>query len=331
MPLTDDQRAMLRLLAQREQGYEDIAALMGLSVDEVRDKVKGALAQLEDEGIEPPSVPEPPPAPEPPKVVEPEPPVPPLPDPPAAPEAPPEPKPVPPPEPQPAADQPSSIPAPATKSTSRRRPTIALLSNPGARGALVAGLAAIAIVVVLLVIGIGGDDSDSGTTTASGESATAAEEAGAGQSETTAGGKEPTGAILEAVDGSDASGSATFGRVKNALALAVKAEGLEPSPKGGSYTIWLAQTTQKMLPLASTQVPDSGEIAASYEVPTEVLAYLANETFGRIVVTRTVNNLLEASLARATKEKQSPKYTGSPVLAGTVTGPIVGAANRENE
>ena len=40
MALSDDQKAMLRLLAQREQGYEDIAALMGLSVDEVRAKVK---------------------------------------------------------------------------------------------------------------------------------------------------------------------------------------------------------------------------------------------------------------------------------------------------
>ena len=42
MALSDDQRAMLRLLAQREQGYEDIAALMGLSVDEVRAQVARA-------------------------------------------------------------------------------------------------------------------------------------------------------------------------------------------------------------------------------------------------------------------------------------------------
>ena len=46
MGLSDDQKAMLRLLAQREQGYEDIAALLGLSVDEVRAKVGDALAQL---------------------------------------------------------------------------------------------------------------------------------------------------------------------------------------------------------------------------------------------------------------------------------------------
>ena len=49
MALSEDQKAMLRLLAQREQGYEDIAALTGLSVDEVRAKVKDAVAGLERE------------------------------------------------------------------------------------------------------------------------------------------------------------------------------------------------------------------------------------------------------------------------------------------
>jgi hypothetical protein len=51
VPLSDDQRALLRLLAQREEGYEDIAALMGLSVAEVRSRVKGALAELEQDGV----------------------------------------------------------------------------------------------------------------------------------------------------------------------------------------------------------------------------------------------------------------------------------------
>lgn len=47
MALSDDQRALLRLLAQREQGYEDIAALQGRSVDEVRAEVRAALAELD--------------------------------------------------------------------------------------------------------------------------------------------------------------------------------------------------------------------------------------------------------------------------------------------
>lgn len=50
MALSDDQRALLRLLAKREEGYEDIAALKGLSVEQVRAEVKDALAELDGTG-----------------------------------------------------------------------------------------------------------------------------------------------------------------------------------------------------------------------------------------------------------------------------------------
>jgi hypothetical protein len=57
MGLSDDQRALLRLLAQREEGYEDIAALKGKRVDEVRAEVKDALAELQAAGEAPPRPP----------------------------------------------------------------------------------------------------------------------------------------------------------------------------------------------------------------------------------------------------------------------------------
>ena len=57
MGLSEDQKALLRLLAQREEGYEDIGALMGLSVTEVRSRVRSALAELE--GTEPAPAPPP--------------------------------------------------------------------------------------------------------------------------------------------------------------------------------------------------------------------------------------------------------------------------------
>jgi hypothetical protein len=64
VPLSDDQKAMLRLLAQREEGYADIAALKGMSVEEVRADVKAALEELAAEprpaAAEPPT-PTPPP------------------------------------------------------------------------------------------------------------------------------------------------------------------------------------------------------------------------------------------------------------------------------
>lgn len=53
MALSDDQKALLRLLAKREEGYEDIAALKGLSVEQVRTEVKAALAELDAAGAAP--------------------------------------------------------------------------------------------------------------------------------------------------------------------------------------------------------------------------------------------------------------------------------------
>lgn len=200
-----------------------------------------------------------------------------------------------------------------------------MLENRGL-WAIVAGVAIVVLfVVILLVSGGGGGSSSSSTTTTSAgreETKQALEEAAAKQ------GKQVTKAVLSPVDGSEASGLAVFGRVKKKLALQVFAQGLEETSKGEAYTIWLAASETKMLPLASTPVGKDGKISAQVEVPVEVLAYLANETFDQIAITKTDDSQLEASLAQATKEKKAPAYTGTAVLRGAVTGPIIGAASR---
>jgi hypothetical protein len=192
--------------------------------------------------------------------------------------------------------------------------------------ALLAGAAIVVLFVVMILTG-GGDDGGGDSTTASsdapsGETVAALERAAEG------GSKEVTKASLQAVDDSDAVGVAIFGRVKKSLALQIAAEGLEPAEGEDGYTIWLAASPQKMLPLASTEVGEDGRIGAQVTVPVEVLAYLANETFRQITITRTDESKLRSSLAEATKEKDAPAYTGDEVLNGEVTGPIVGAANR---
>jgi hypothetical protein len=355
--LSDEQNAMLRLLASGEQGYDDIAALMGLSVTEVRAKVVGALAQLEAEGKPVPDVPSPipggakpaaaaaPPAPTPsepdPVIADPTPPGPAAAAPsgagPAAETAAPKPA-APKAAAAPAAGSAGASPPPSTPPSAGRTITL-----PSGRSAwlLGGGVAAIVVIVVviLLVSGGGGNSSStasSGSTTPSAETganANAAEnEAG---SESTSGTKDPTVAKLVAVDGSEAEGQATFGRIKNKLALAVEATGLEPTTAGTSYTVWLAQSATKMLPLASTAVKASGkgagDIAAEFEVPVEVLAYLANGTFAELAITRTDDAELEAAIKVAKKEKATPAYTGEEVLHGQITGPIVGLAKREKE
>jgi hypothetical protein len=305
--LSEDQKAILRLLAQRgAQGYEDLSALMGISTEEVHSRAKQAAATLEAEGIPAPSIPAPDgsgaepagsvPAPKPPVESAP---------------APEKPQPGP----------PAPVPPPALPKGPPKPPLgkeLKLLENRGL-WAILAGVAIVVIFVVILLVSGGGSDSSS-TTTSGGSGAEAAEKVAAKE------GKKVTKAVLNPVDGSEAKGVAVFGRLKKSLALQVFAEGLEKTGGGESYTIWLAASPQRMLPLASTEVKANGQIRAQIEVPVEVLAYLANETFGQIAVTRTDDSQLKASLAQATKDKKAPVYTGTEVLRGTVTGPIVGAA-----
>lgn len=326
MALSDEQNAMLRLLASGEQGYGDIAALLGLGEDEVRAKVVGALAQLQAEGKPAPDIP--PPIPGGAK--------------PAAEAVPPEPAPEPP---APKNEEPPAEPVVAETVAPKPPPTPPpppsgggrTITLPSGRGAWLLGggiLAAIVVVVVVVLLVSGGSDNGSSTTsTDAGGTNTAAEEGG---NETTASERPSTQAQLTAVDGSEAVGLATFGRIKNKLALQIEATGLEPTTEGtDSYTIWLAQSPQKMLPLASTGVSGKGKaanaIAAEFEVPVEILAYLANGTFDQIAITRTRDKAFAASVAAAKKNKTTPQYTGEEVLRGTITGPIVGLAKREAE
>ncbi len=331
MALSDDQKAILRLLAQRgAAGYEDLSALLGISVGEVHARAKDAAAALEAEGIPAPSIPEPgagdgdspsvakdgeaPPGESPPPAE-------------AA-------KPKKPTPPAPAAEKPLALPKGEPKPPLKRE--LKLLEGRGL-WAILAGVAIVVLFVVFILVGGGDDGGDSGdgSTTASSDSCKltgkAPEPTGKNVEALAIAavktGKNVTRAVLNPVDGSEAKGLAVFGRVKNSLALQVAAEGLPPSGECG-YTIWLAASEDKMLPLASTKAVKNGAINAQVEVPIEVLAYLANETFGQLAVTRTDESQLKASLAQATKEKQAPVYTGTEVLRGSIRGPIVGAAKR---
>src|SRR5918998_1289357 len=46
MPLKADQRAMLQLLLERGQSYDDLASVLGVSSDEVRERARDALQDL---------------------------------------------------------------------------------------------------------------------------------------------------------------------------------------------------------------------------------------------------------------------------------------------
>lgn len=344
MALSDDQKAILRLLAQRgEQGYEDLSALMGISPEEVHARAKDAAAALEAEGIPAPAIPEPAGGDgDSPSVAKDG-------------EAPPGESPSP--KPELKAEKPTPVaPRPEKRPSAEEKPKAALPKGPAKpplkkelkllenRGlwAILAGVAILVVFLVIVLVGSGGDSGSSGSEAATTASTTTCKDlkkapqpngkaiAALAAATIKNGGKEPTRAVLRPVDGSEGAGLAVFGRVKKSLALQVVAEGLSPTSSCG-YTIWLAASPTKMLPLASTEVGEDGKINAQVEVPVEILAYLANETFGQIAVTRTDESQLKASLAKATKEKKAPLYTGDEVLRGTVAGPIVGAAKRLEE
>jgi hypothetical protein len=324
--LSDDQKAILRLLAQRgAAGYEDLSALLGISVDEVHKRAQKAAEELEADGIPAPEIPQPGGGAGSPSVAK---------DgeaPPGEPTPPKAPSKTPP---APAVEKPAALPKGEPKPPLKKE--LKLLEGRGL-WAILAGVAIVVLFVVFILVSGGGDDGDSGdgSTTASADSCKltgkAPEPTGKNVEALAIAavktGKNVTRAVLNPVDGSDAKGLAVFGRVKNSLALQVAAEGLPPSGECG-YTIWLAASEDKMLPLASTKVVKNGAINAQVEVPIEILAYLANETFGQLAVTRTDESQLKASLAEATKDKKAPAYTGTEVLRGEVRGPIVGAAKR---
>jgi hypothetical protein len=129
-------------------------------------------------------------------------------------------------------------------------------------------------------------------------------------------------AVLQAVDGSDASGRALFGRFKQQVLLLLAAKGLEPSPSGGSYAISLVRPGGERIPIAATRVGASGTISGQFQVPANVLGLLASG-YEEMEVSLVVNKELEAALQQARTAKVPPEFGGEAVLRGPVTGRIV--------
>jgi hypothetical protein len=298
--LTDDQKAMLRLLAQREEGYEDMAALMGISVEEVRARVKEALAEVDESDGIPAGVPDAPPAPAPS-------PPPPAPEPPSAATE----------EPSPAAGVATPAPAPSS-SAPPAKTRLPRLKMPKDRGALIGlGAGALVVLIFAIVLIVSGGGSDSSSEPTAGETSLV-ENAGA-----TAENEDLTQAVLSSVDGSDAAGRALFGRFKKNVLLQVEAEGLEPSPPGQTYTVWLYRTPKLSLQIGSVPVGQSGKIASQFQIPAQLLAYVANGAFNQVDVSLTPTAAYKAALAKAKAERKLPPHVGQSVLQGKITGPAI--------
>lgn len=294
MTLTDDQRAMLRLLAERgEEGYEDIAALKGVGVDQVRAEMRKALAAAAAErgSTAEPDAPKPvEPAAEAPRPAEPAPPAPP----PSEPSSPPV-KPAPPPR-KPKSRRDTTLPP--------ERRQFAMITA--------AALGLLAVVLILIAV-IGGTSGGSGSSEAT----------SAASADGNAGGKL-TQAELRPVSGQSGEGQAIFGKVgKEEIVLQVAAQGLDPNQAGQSYTVWLYRSSKIALRVGSVKVGKSGRLGVQLPIPTELLAYVVSGAFDRIYLSRTSDAAYEREVAQAKKQKALPPYSGETVLTGEITGPIV--------
>ena len=194
--------------------------------------------------------------------------------------------------------------APAVGSTSldsrQRRLIAALLAG----GVLVA-------VIVLIATGAFGGGGDQSSTTGSGQTAKT---------------NKVTKALLLPVGGANGRAVALFGQVKGTPVIQLTAIGLDQPAKGEAYYAWLTNSQDLDLPIGGFPVDGKGRAVAQIKVPTQALELVANETFTSMQITRTNNSEYQAAVKAAAKQKTFPPLTGTSILSGEITGPIVGAA-----
>jgi hypothetical protein len=329
MPLSDDQRAMLQLLLQRNQSYDDIASLLGLDVEQVRSRARAALAEIGGEdpdrevsltdyllGQADPigradaarqlqsdgrtrdladrlatQL----------RVLAPgaE-----LPELPGA---------------GPREAKRAEVPAPPQKPSTDGAPPrrklggLATTLTRGQRQAL-AGLLGGGILIVILVLavtGVFGGGGGGGSSSSSGK----------GSSTTSSNASGLTRAILTPQNGGKAQGVAVFARVRNTPVLQINVTNLKPTTTGQGYVIWLYGGPGRAFPLVRQAVGKSGQLRGAAPIPSQLIQALQQRLFTSIDVSLASNSQITAALRQARKSQQLPRYAGQSVVRGTITGP----------
>jgi hypothetical protein len=162
----------------------------------------------------------------------------------------------------------------------------------------IALLSALAAVVVIL-FGGGGDGSGEATTTTAGDTGSLA--------------AIQLGPLSE---GSEATGQAAFGRVKDGAVLRINLAGLEPTGSDQNYIIWLYNSDQVAFPLGRNEVGEDGNLIGDAPIPNAVVPLLGQ--FGCIDVSVASNAETQAALRAAVKGRKLPSHAGDSVLRGEV-------------
>lgn len=174
---------------------------------------------------------------------------------------------------------------------------------------LVAGgaLALLIVVGVLAIAGVfGGDDGDGGSSSTTATTTTAT------------GGGNPddlTIVSLSPLDGaSGASGQAVFAQAQDQPVLQINLSGLRPSGDDEIYVVWLYSSEAAAFPLARDQVTGNGNLTGAAAVPTEILPLLSQ--FGCVDVSLASNKETQRALQQAVDGQSLPRHTGESVLRG---------------
>ena len=335
MAITADQQALLELLLQRGQGYDDIAGLLDVSEDEVRARARDTLTEIggadpdrsvgltdwvlgqadpigradaarhlredaDDHRLAAALIAElrelAPGA--------------------SLPKLPPEPKqsrlarrsaarttaPLPPPAP---AGEPATASAPPTA-----RRSVPALSERQTRLLLVGGLAAVLLLVVVLAV--------AGAFSGGDESATSAS-ATTTNSTTDPGGQDIQTVKLQPEAGSDAQGAATFGIASGQQAYVdLDVANLQPAPSGKAYILWLMISDDQGHPLSPFQVNQDGTYHDQIPIAS-FLTQIAARTQSVNISLADRNPLLQKVSDAVKKGTPIIPYTGETIMTGAVT------------
>ncbi|MQA76130.1 MAG: hypothetical protein GEU88_17645 [Solirubrobacterales bacterium] len=159
-------------------------------------------------------------------------------------------------------------PSEAAEPRARRRVRTGGLSRSQTRLLVVLGSAAVLVVaVVLAVTGVFGDGEDSRAASAQPTSTTAA---------ATADERIQRVALRPPDGGGDATGEAVFGVASGDQPFVeLSIEGLDPAPQGETYVIWMMLTGDKGYPLSPITVTEQGTYADRFPIPAAVLPVIA--------------------------------------------------------
>ena len=174
---------------------------------------------------------------------------------------------------------------------------------------LLGSTALLVVVVVLAVTGAFGGGEDSQATPATQTSTTAA-----------ANGEEQIQriALRAPMGGGDATGDAVFGLATGDQPFVdLSIEGLDPAPEGQTYVIWMMLTGDKGYPLSPITVTEEGTYEDRFPIPSAVLPVIARVRYVEVAIASVteVRKTVRAAIQSTNLVLDRP---GRTVLRGTI-------------